>query len=683
MTGSGPVTGPGRAPTRIPEVALLGARGFGAVHLRNVRRLEAAGRVRLTALVDPVLARGGSDLATTEATPVFDDLRAAVATVGTPDVVVIAAPIPAHLDAASTALRLDADVLLEKPPLAGMHDFETLLALEQETGGVVQVGFQSLGSDAVDALRRLAEPGGLGPVVAVRARGTWTRRASYWSRAPWAGRRTLDGVDVVDGVVTNPLAHAVATALTVAGTTRAEQVAHVEVELYRANAIDADDTSSLRVMPHRGPTVTAALTLCAAEDRDPVVEVVHDRGTASFDYESDTLVVDGPTGRRTERYARTDLLEDLLDHRTTGRPLRVPLGSTGAFMRVVEAVRASEPPRRIEPRWITWRDVGNDPRPVVHDVERWVRAATDAGRLFSEVGAPWAQTGGDTVLGRAEVDGRTVMTLIDGAGTTATSVPRPTAHPVRTLAGVEVTAQHPADHDWHVGLGLAVPDVDGSNFWGGPTFVRDRGYELRDDHGRMVATRSTPVVDGRDGTHGLDQRIEWRDQGDRIVLRETRAVRWWSLRPEPSAWALAISSTLAAARPVSLGSPGTNGRTGAGYGGFFWRFPPCRDVSVRSAEADGADAVHGSVSPWVAWTAHFAAGPGRTGDATVVLVPDDTSTEDPWFVRVDEYPALGTAVAWDARRPIAVDDPLRRGLRAAVVDGRLTRPEIARIVEAL
>ncbi len=48
-----------------------------------------------------------------------------------------------------------------------------------------------------------------------------------------------------------------------------------------------------------------------------------------------------------------------------------------------------------------------------------------------------------------------------------------------------VTDAHPADHDWHLGIGVAVQDVDGWNLWGGRTYVRDQGYQWLGDHGRI------------------------------------------------------------------------------------------------------------------------------------------------------------------------------------------------------
>jgi hypothetical protein len=45
------------------------------------------------------------------------------------------------------------------------------------------------------------------------------------------------------------------------------------------------------------------------------------------------------------------------------------------------------------------------------------------------------------------------------------------------------------------------------------------------------------------------------------------------------------------------------------------------------------------------------------------------SDGDPWFVRVEHYPGVGQALAWD--RPLVVEDTLTRRVVTAVVDGRL------------
>lgn len=250
-----------------------------------------------------------------------------------------------------------------------------------------------------------------------------------------------------------------------------------------------------------------------------------------------------------------------------------------------------------------------------------------------------------------------VATETDGGGTAPTSVPRPSLHPVRTLGGTVVSADHPDDHDWHSGVGVAIPDVDGVNCWGGPTFVRDTDYVWRDDHGRVTVERA--AVDGDTRTTEL----AWRGPDGRPVLLEERVTACRGIGTD--AWELRTSSTFRTAgpTPVRLGGPGSNGRAGAGYGGLFWRFPDCADIDVRTAHGRGEAAVHGSVAPWVAWSADF-----DTGPATVVL--QALGHDDPWFVRAAEYPAIGSALAWSAAATVRPGVPLVRAFRAVVADGR-------------
>ncbi|WP_412875790.1 PmoA family protein [Curtobacterium flaccumfaciens pv. flaccumfaciens] len=243
----------------------------------------------------------------------------------------------------------------------------------------------------------------------------------------------------------------------------------------------------------------------------------------------------------------------------------------------------------------------------------------------------------------------------DGAGTIATSSPRPSLHPVRTLGGTVVSAYHPVDHAWHCGVGVAIPDVGGVNCWGGPTYVHGRGYVWRDDHGAVE------VVHAEQHDTTSAEHLVWRGPGRTVVLREDRTLRW---RAVTSGWELSWSSSFRTPgdSPVHLGSPGSNGRTGAGYGGFFWRLPECTGVVVRTADAEGEAAVHGSAAPWIAWSALFDGGP-----ATIRIEALDH--DDPWFVRAEEYPAIGSALAWDSPAVVQPGTPLVRSFRATITDG--------------
>lgn len=651
-------TGPAR-------VALAGVHGFGRVHRANLERLDAAGIATLVAVADP---QGVEELARDPDVGVFatlDDLLVAVADL---DVVIIATPLNTHAALAEAAMRAGCDVLLEKPPVSSFADFTRLQRTRRETGRAVQVGFQSLGSGALPAL--LGEELGLGRITAVSAVGCWLRQRRYWERAPWAGKRTLHGRDVVDGVVTNPLAHAVATALCIAGADTAESVASIDLDLYHANDIEADDTSVVRIRTSGGIPITCALTLCAPEQLPPRVIVHGETADATFFYKEDTIVLQD--GRHLP-YGRTDLLENLLGHRATGVPLLSSLDNAGAFMAVLEAVRTAPAPAAVAADAVTWRGEGAEAHPVIADIESWLERAVRAQATFSELGAPWARPREDHVLARLELDDAEVARMLDGASTAPASVPRPYLHPVRTLAGVVVSDHHPADHDWHLGVGVAIQHVAGTNLWGGRTYVRGVGYRPLGDQGRIISDEL------RCSPGSVLQQLSWRDGSDQVLLREERRIGYRRL--DDAAWLLdwAFCLTPDGEASIALGSPGSHGRDGGGYGGFFWRLPPCGDIDVRTPSARGENAVHGSTAEWLAWTAEFPGGP-----ATLVLMPGDTRTaDDPWFVRASGYPGLGSALAWDEPVQASRAAPLRRSLRVIVADGRLDDLTVAGLVDGL
>lgn len=383
----------------VADVAVVGVHGHGASHLRTVRALAARGRARLAAVVDPRPVAGtpltapdadGGPLVPADARW-YPDLDALLAD-APPDVVVLSTPIHTHLPLATAALRAGCDVLLEKPTVATLAEHAELLEVVRATGRRCQVGFQTFGSGAADELTRLVASGELGEVTTVGAVGTWVRTRAYYGRAAWAGRRSLDGVPVVDGVVTNPLAHAVATALRVAGATRAEDVTAVDLELFHAHDIEADDTSSVVVTTAGGRTVAAGLTLCAPVRPPATVVVRGTAGEATLRYEHDELDVRTARGTRTIRTGRRNLLVDLLDvRRDPAARLRCDVESTGAFTAVLEAVRTAPDPRPVPPDLVTWVGEGADAHPVVADVADWCAAVAERGAGFSAVGAPWAQ----------------------------------------------------------------------------------------------------------------------------------------------------------------------------------------------------------------------------------------------------------------------------------------------------
>ncbi|MCP3766151.1 MULTISPECIES: PmoA family protein [Streptomyces] len=245
--------------------------------------------------------------------------------------------------------------------------------------------------------------------------------------------------------------------------------------------------------------------------------------------------------------------------------------------------------------------------------------------------------------------------------------PRPYLHPVTTLAGTAVTELSPADHTHHLGVGVAVPDVEGHNFWGGRTYVRDRGSTELDNHG----SQRHAGFQLRD-PDGFVEELRWFAAPGEL-LRERRTVAATALTD--TAWALdfTFSLTNVTGAPLSVGSPATNGRAGAAYGGFFWRARKEEAApEVFTASGEGEEAVHGRPADWLAlagadWTLVFAGATAAT-------------RRDPWFVRATEYPGVGSSLAHDARLPVPPGETVVRRVVTVVADGRLGRDDAAALV---
>ncbi|CAL9354542.1 hypothetical protein SUDANB121_00545 [Nocardiopsis dassonvillei] len=258
-----------------------------------------------------------------------------------------------------------------------------------------------------------------------------------------------------------------------------------------------------------------------------------------------------------------------------------------------------------------------------------------------------------------EIDGTAVAVWNDGADVEPRLSPRPYLHPVRTPAGTVVTEVVPEDHRHHLGVGVAVPDVSGASFWGGRTFTPDRGSVLLDNHGRQSSGGLRPRPGG-----GLVEEVSWTGPDGSELLREERG--WRARRLDGRTWVLDLECVLrnTSGRDLSVGSPATNGRPGAGYGGLFWRAPigPGAPRVLGPGGAEGEEALHGSRAAWLALA-------GDTGAPWTLLFHQPGGHTDPWFVRAKEYPGVGPALAWDTRLAIPEGGAVVRRLRTAVADG--------------
>jgi len=361
------------------RVGVAGVHGHGRSHVDTVL---AAPDLELVAVADP---RGGGDVPSSAR--VFADAAAMIHDVDL-DAVVLSTPIPTHAALARLALARGAHVLLEKPPVPSVAEHHALVGAAGAASRAVQVGFQSLGSEGVPATADAVASGVIGEVLHYGAVGQWTRSEEYWRRAPWAGRRVVDGRLVADGVATNPLAHAIATAFAIAGAAAPEDIVGIDADLRRANDIETDDTSSLVVELRGGDRVAAGLAVTAADRHEPYVLVRGTRGFLVYLYTLDTLHVhrDGARLPRGYAFARTGMLENLARHIREGEALLAPIECTGAFTRVLEQIVTGPPPTLVDPELVRVEASAGETFRVVAGVEDAVERVAWEARTFRELG---------------------------------------------------------------------------------------------------------------------------------------------------------------------------------------------------------------------------------------------------------------------------------------------------------
>ncbi|MFE0588864.1 Gfo/Idh/MocA family protein [Micromonospora echinospora] len=386
----------------VPRVAVIGANGHGRWHRRVIAPLHAAGRLRLVALVDVRPVEPDPDAPVPDGTGVFTDHREMLRATR-PDAVVICTPPHTHLPIARDVLTAGADVLLEKPPVLSLAEHDALSAVLAETGRACQVGFQALGSAALGELVTAVAEGRLGTVLGISTVAAWQRPDGYYARAPWAGRRTLDGRPVLDGVLANPIAHAwmqcLAVAEAIAGRPATPTV--VELERYRVRPIEVDDTAAMRVEFRGAPPVVAAVTLAGEDFVRGEVLVEGTAGRAVLEYPTDRLLLPGDAEPRSVP-GRVGLLENLLDHRATGTPLIAPLARTAPFTAVLEVIQHAPEPTLLDGDLVTTTGDGPDRVVTIRGVNGVLRRAAETGALLSELAVPWAVPPVRTTLAERE-----------------------------------------------------------------------------------------------------------------------------------------------------------------------------------------------------------------------------------------------------------------------------------------
>ncbi|TCM51666.1 PmoA family protein [Kribbella sp. VKM Ac-2568] len=244
--------------------------------------------------------------------------------------------------------------------------------------------------------------------------------------------------------------------------------------------------------------------------------------------------------------------------------------------------------------------------------------------------------------------------------------PRPYLHPIRTLGGDLVSVFRPHDHVWHKGMTWSLPHFGHENFWGGPTFSLEHGYQQLDNNGSMDHDR-VEALDVSEDLVRFSHHLSWHTQAGAHVVDELRTLE---VRLADDGWVLVYETAMknASDATIQIGSPTTAGRPNAGYGGLFWRGPRSfTGGTVLAPHGLGGDELRGQRAAWMGFSGKHDS-TDRASTLIIVDAAENANHPPEWFVRSEDFAAVCPAPFFSEELPFAPASTLRFRYAVLVAD---------------
>ncbi|HEU4668297.1 MAG TPA: PmoA family protein [Arthrobacter sp.] len=277
------------------------------------------------------------------------------------------------------------------------------------------------------------------------------------------------------------------------------------------------------------------------------------------------------------------------------------------------------------------------------------------------------------------LDGLEIATYTYDATDEQRESPRPFFHPLRTTAGETVTVYRPWDHVWHKGIAWSLPHFGDDNFWGGPSYRRGKDYTWLPNNGRMKHERVLDAGTDDAGFH-FSHALTWWTQDGRRIVDETRSIRI-SAGPDHSSWVLVFGTAMTnvSGDDIRIGSPTTEGRENAGYGGLFWRGP--REFAGGRIEGPGGatgEALRGTRGPWLAFVGQH---DGTCRHSTVLIADDTANAQHPpeWFARSEPFACFGPAPFFNREVTFTASGTMVNRYAVVIADGYSDQERLAHL----
>ena len=323
------------------------------------------------------------------------------------DAIMIATPIPLHVEMGIKAMEAGYNVMLEKPPALTLQDIDRMIDLRKRTGKVFAIGFQHTSEQSFVRFSELIRNGMIGKIKTICAAGLWKRSRGYFTRSAWVGKLLLNGKYVLDGTMNNPFSHLLMNCLILSGLQDKQDVSPkwVQAELYHANDIESEDTSCLRAQMDNDIEILYWASICGQNDVTPFIIVEGTGGRASWDYDGWIRNWDTTDQLQNEFKMESDRRYDHLVNFTdflTGKTNRLscPIETTRKFVLTANlAFESAGKTRRIDEAFTEKQDgqgqsvdqlKHGDDVLCIKNIESIMKTAVTSKRLFSELGVEWA-----------------------------------------------------------------------------------------------------------------------------------------------------------------------------------------------------------------------------------------------------------------------------------------------------
>lgn len=377
------------------RIFLIGAGGYGESYLKELTQQATGGELVGICDVAPDLVER-YPVISEQGIPVFDTVEAFYQK-HEADLAIVSSPFFLHYAQVKRCLEAGSHVLCEKPLCTSLEEAEALKALSVQTGKFVALGYQQ--NYRPDMLRLKADilAGHFGKPLKMRCVHAMKRGAAYYARNRWAGRITVDGVDVFDSPFHNACAHQFQLMTWLVGDeiAAAAPVELLNAELYRANPnVENYDTAAMRLQTSAG-TEILYYTTHAVETKalGPNAEYIFENGTIAFTKDRPACIAHMKNGETIDysQYGAGKPMQKLHDVLAAVRgegPLVCDIDADIPHMQAVLALQ-KEPIRPMKPGSARLYEQDGDIFCAVNGIEDAFTRASSAWMLPSEIGVVW------------------------------------------------------------------------------------------------------------------------------------------------------------------------------------------------------------------------------------------------------------------------------------------------------